>query len=166
MASILVPNRDGGGFVHGDAPALDRKLREGDGIAWPGDPRLWLGMGIIEHKATKKVGRRYEVWRDMEDGSTQLIGHWRLEEFDRILLDLCGMRAEAPGHVPVADLLDKADKAMHKADSDAFREAAGPMIEHQMALAQELENGKMKHYQVGGGTTEQTESDSDYQAKP
>lgn len=136
------------GYMHGEAPELDRKLREGDGLAWRGDPRLELRMGIATAKRSGPdsmtgkwkrrgdiVGRRYEVWRAMEDGGEQRIGHWRLEEFDRLLLDLATMDPRSPGHENLADRLEREERKIEKVKSDEFREAVAPMLEHQMRLA-------------------------------
>lgn len=163
------------GYLHGEAPELDRKLREGDGIMWRGDPRLELRMGILTAKrngpnpATGRwqrrgdiVARRYEVWRNMEDGTEQRIGHWLLEEFDRILVDLGPMDPRSPGHVPVADRLEKADAQVEKAQSAAFREAVGPMLEHQMRLAHDRNNPGVFFPQAGwDGPAESTTTPSD-----
>ncbi len=158
---MYVPHPDAG-YMHGEAPALDSKLRLGDGIAWRGDIRLELRMGTATAKKagydenTKRfqrrgdiVARRYEVWRQMEDGTELRIGHWRLEEFDRILLDLAEMDPRSPGHEAVADRLDKADAATEKAKSAEFREAAGPMLEHQMRLAHDRNNPLVTFHQAG-----------------
>lgn len=163
------------GYMHGEAPELDRKLRLGDGLAWRGDIRLELRVGVALAKRsgydenTKRhqrmgdiVARRYEVWRQMEDGTDQRIGHWRLEEFDRILLDLAGMDPRSPGHIPVADRLEKADAAVEKAKSAEFREAAGPMLEHQMRLAHDRNNPGVTFHQAGwDGPRESTATTTD-----
>jgi hypothetical protein len=134
MSGLLTPNQDFG-WVRADAADLDRKLREGDGIHWTGDPRLELRQGVIEEMrwgrpTGKIVARRWEVWRHCEDGTDQMIGHWRMEEFDRILLDLALMRADAPGHEFIADVLDRKDAEQEKKVWGKWRESQGAMLEH------------------------------------
>lgn len=151
------------GFVHGEAVEMDRKIKQGDGIMWRGDPTLELRMGVLTAKRggysrmAKRyvhrgeiVARRYEVWRHTENGEDLQIGHWRLEEFDRILLDLVQMDPRTPGHVDVTTRLEQAEKKKEKEVSDQLRDALGPMLEHQMALARDLANPQTTFYQVGG----------------
>lgn len=131
---ILTPNGDLG-FLRGDAPELDRKLREGDGIHWTGDPDLELRQGIVEEMRSgrltgKIVARRWEVWRYCEDGVERMIGHWRMEEFDRILLDLSTMRAEAPGHKFVDDAINEANAANEERVWQPYREKMFELKEH------------------------------------
>lgn len=135
---ILRPDADLG-FLRGDAPELDRKLREGDGIHWGGDPDLTLAQGVVEETRSgrltgKIVARRWEVWRMCEDGVDRMIGHWRMEEFDRILFDLAAMRAEAPGHVFVDDAIEKANVANEKRVWAPYREKSFEMKEHMAKL--------------------------------
>ncbi len=151
------------GFLHAGAEELARKLREGDGLVWTGDPSLELRMALLRaartgyHSGTRRhqhkgdiVARRYEVWRHTEQGQDVLIGHWRLEEFDAILIDLVAMDVRKPGHTPLADRLDRADADKEKAKSAEFREAAGPMLEHMMLLGHDLNNPRITFRQVGG----------------
>lgn len=164
-SSLIKPNQDIG-WIRGDAEALDVKLRQGDGLGWPGDPRLSLVQGVVEaakrtqHPITGKwlrkgdvVARRWEVWRECEDGVERQIGHWRMEEFDRILLDLSGMRLDSPGHVDALDAIDKSNDAHEDAIMRDFRENYGEMTERGTKLFRELRDGKDTFYQVGGGGT-------------
>jgi hypothetical protein len=120
-----------GGFVHADAEELARKLQEGDGILWSGDPRLELRLCKAEApksmwysplgrrvKKGEVLARRYEVWRHNEDGTDTQIGHWRLEEFDRILMDIAPMRMDSPGHVDSLAAVDAANDAHERVTSD------------------------------------------------
>jgi hypothetical protein len=134
------------GTAYPEYQDLDRRLREGDGIHWSGDPRLWLGVGVLENRVTGKTGRRLEVWRDNEDGSTTLIAHWLPAEQYRILYDLAGMRADAPGHVDVLDKIDTHNEAVEKANSQAHQEAIYQTLEHAVELHVERNEGKIKHF--------------------
>lgn len=144
--SLLLPNQDFG-WVRADAPELDRKLREGDGIHWSGDPDLDLRQGVVEETKNgrptgKIVARRWEVWRHCEDGVQRPIGTWRMEEFDRILFDLAAMRAEAPGHVDVVDSIDAKNAANEEKVWQPFRDAQGEMTEHLAKLWHDRNNPK------------------------
>lgn len=150
MSGLYVPGADGG-FLHHDAAVLDRRLREGDGLTWTGDPSLELRIGVLTEKATGRVARRYEVWSHTQQGEDVRLGFWRLDEFHQILPDIVLMRAGAEGKVAsVADRLDAADKAMEKQKSDEFREAYGPAIEHALNLRRASE-GEVFFGQVGKG---------------
>jgi hypothetical protein len=142
--SLLLPNNDFG-WVRADAADLDRKLREGDGIHWSGDPDLDLRQGVVEETKSgrptgKIVARRWEVWRHCEDGIDRMIGHWRMEEFDRILFDLAAMRAESPGHVDVIDSIDAKNEANDNAIWEPWRQAQGEMLEHMAKLYHDRNN--------------------------
>lgn len=142
--SILLPNSDFG-WVRADAADLDRKLREGDGIQWSGDPDLDLRQGVVEEVRSgrptgKIVARRWEVWRHCEDGVDRLIGHWRMEEFDRILFDLARMRAESPGHVDVVDSIEAQNEANDKRIWQKGHDAYSEMMEHMLKLHHDRNN--------------------------
>lgn len=147
MSGLLLPNSDFG-WVRADAPELDRKLREGDGIHWSGDPDLDLRQGVVEEMRSgrptgKIVARRWEVWRHCEDGVDRMIGHWRMEEFDRILYDLATMRAGAEGRTTGAvDRIDKANDANEKRVWEKGRDAYGEMLEHLAKLWHDRNNPK------------------------
>lgn len=141
---LLTPN-DAFGWVRGDAPDLDRKLREGDGIQWAGDPDLDLRQGVVEKMSSGRptgeiVARRWEVWRHCEDGIERLIGHWRMEEFDRILYDLARMRPEAPGHEDAVLKIEKANDENEKRLMQPGRDALGEMLEHAAKLHHDTHN--------------------------
>lgn len=155
---MYLPHPDAG-FIHWEAERLDKMLREGDGIFWAGDPRLWLGMGVIERHG-HVVARRYEVWRHTEEGEDVLIGHWRLEEFDRILMDLSGMRLDAPGHVDVVDAIDKENAKLEAANDAKMHDAMGEMMEHGLKLWHDRNNPKNTFRQVGGTGAETVSSDA------
>lgn len=151
---ILV-NHPEAGFVHGDADELDRKLRAGDGVLWGGDPRLYLAVGILEDRSVHppRIGRRYEVRREMEDGSDVLIGHWRLEEFDRILFDLAPMKAavDRPDSVPSAvEKIDAHNNALEAEISTEIRDNLGEVIEYGAKLLHDRTEPKQTFRQVGG----------------
>lgn len=160
--SLYMPDGETG-FMHSEAPELDRKLREGDGIHWTGDPRLELRMGIIKanryavNPLTGRyvrpgaiIARRYEVWRHCEDGTDQIVGHWRLEDFDRILLDLAPLRMDSPGHVDALDAIDKHNEAIEKENSRKFKESAMEALSHMLDVHVEREHGKTRFRQMPG----------------
>jgi len=137
----------GTGLVHAGADELHHKLKYGDGIFWAGDPRLELGMetqeakqgGWIEElgryvRKGQVLARRYAVYRHNEDGTFLRIGHWRLDEYDRILIDIAGLRAESPNHEQTSDLIDKANEAAEKATTDAYVGVGADMLEHRMRI--------------------------------
>lgn len=140
-------NPDLGGFAHADAYETDRKLREGDGLMWPGDPALELHMGILTAKRTgfhpqvrrhvrkgEVIARRYEVWSTNFPDAP--IAHWTLEEYDRIIFDMARMRLDSPGHVDTGLAVDaNNDKVIEAAQND--------YAEHYMEGAEHL--GKLIH---------------------
>lgn len=134
-------------WLRADAADLDRKLREGDGMGFPGDHRLWLGQGVITAKlggfdeAVGRIvrrgdilGRRWEVWRDCEDGETRLIGAWKMNEFDRILIDLASLRMDSPGHVDTIDQIDAHNAAVDADNSRDVQDVLGAALEHTTLL--------------------------------
>lgn len=135
------------GIVHAGAGDLEQRMRLGDGV-FSGDPRLDLMMREVRKGAL--TGRRYEVWRHNEDGSYTMVGHWRLEEYDRILLDLATMRAESPGHVPVTESIDRANAVIEAHNSKVFRDSYGEALDHGARLFHERTQGKTRFRQVGG----------------
>jgi len=144
--SMLLPNQDFG-WIRADAADLDRKLRTGDGIQWPGDPDLDLRQGVVEEvlwgrPTGKIVARRWEVWRHCEDGIDRIVGHWRLEEFDQIIFDLARMRAESAGHEDVIERIERADATVEKANTDKFRDNYGEMLEHMSKLWHDTHEGR------------------------
>lgn len=150
----IVTQRQGIGYMHAGAEELERKLRYGDGILWQGDPRLDLAVGVLlaprrmQHPKTGRwlnrgdvVFKRYEVWRHTEDGSEELLGHWLIEEFDRILFDIVQMRAGFEGKIPTAiERIDVKNAAIDKQKSDNFRNAYGAFAEHYFQLWHDRNN--------------------------
>lgn len=128
---------------------LDKKLRTGDGLMWTGDPRLWLGIGVLENKVTRKTGRRLEVWRDNEDGTTSMIGHWLPTEQYRVLYDLANMRADRPNAVSVEDRIDKHNDALEKAATEKATEATIEMLDHAIRLEHDRNNPRQKFFLNG-----------------
>lgn len=137
-----IPHADAG-YMHSDAERVDRVLRDGDGLGWPGDPRLELRMGVMEVAEGRIsrtlgrwvnkgeiLGRRYEVWRRCEDGVERRVGSWTLEEFDRIILDLSGMRLDSPGHVDTQAKIDTTNAEIEAAAMRDYRDAQGEILEH------------------------------------
>lgn len=144
---LYLPN---GGVHDPEWTELDRRLRDGDGIHWAGDPRLWLGIGTIE-ASNGKTARRLEVWRDNEDGSTTMIGHWHPKEQYRVLHDLAQMRADAPGHVDVLDRIDAHNAALQEKHDQAAREALLEQLDHAARLWHDRNNPRQKFFLGGRG---------------
>lgn len=138
---------DSTGFIHTHAGEVDRQLREGNGMNWPGDPRLSLSMGTLEAPRTmwsnrlnrivrkgEILARRYEVWRHCEDGEDRIIKTYRLEEIDRIIFDLAPLRLDAPGHIDAIAEIDKHNEAKEKAVMDQLHESLMEGFEHALKL--------------------------------
>lgn len=141
-SSVLRPNSDTG-WRRGDAPELDRKLREGDGLGFPGDPRLWLAEGVVESRKRQQhpktgawlwpgdiIARRWEVWRSCEDGIDRLIFHCPEEEFDAILFHLAPMRLDAPNRVSSEDAIDAHNAEIEDKNSREAKDVIGEATEH------------------------------------
>lgn len=154
MPGLYASNADAG-YMHADAPEMDRKLREGDGILWPGDPQLELVMAVLTWPQScwvPELGRRvrrgeiaaraYQVLRHCEDGTDQVIGQWRLEEFDRILVDLAPMRLDSPGHVDTLARIDANNEALERENSQRMVDALGDGIEHALKLHHDTTEGR------------------------
>lgn len=148
-------------FAHADAPELAKQLVQGDGIHWAGDPNLELGMETMEAPKSmwyKPLGRRvrkgeilcrrYAVYEHCTDGSVQRIGHWRLEEFDRILFDIASMRFESPNHESVYDQIDAANAAADKANDEEIVGALVEGEEHRLRLIHDVVEGPNRFRQM------------------
>ena len=135
------------GFIDGASEEVARKLVDGDGIMWPGDEDLSLHVGTIVAKnsgwsddlnrhvrAGETVGRRWEVWRHTEDGEDVRIGSWKMEDLDRIIMDIAPMRLGSPGHADVLDQVEKANEAVEKANAERFKAEAFQLLEHALKL--------------------------------
>jgi len=151
--SLYIPGQ-AGGFVHQGAIDIDRKLRDGDGIMWTGDPRLELRIGTLEEtrgkRKTGRVARRYEVWRNMEDGREERIGHWTMAELNMILHDVAIMKAGGEGRIDnVSSRIDYANAKIEKDKADEYKDAMGPMLDHAARLNAERSDGRTSHYGVG-----------------
>lgn len=151
------------GYLHAEAPELARKLVEGDGIFWSGDPNLTLKMGYLtarysgfdkQVKRVVRVGevlaRRYEVWRHCDDGMDRMVGSWLPDEFDRILLDISGMRVDAPGRKTAADRIAKENTENEKRQQDEIAELRKPVADMaEFILRKESTEPETKFYGVG-----------------
>lgn len=144
-----------GGLMHADAEKLATQIQYGDGIHWTGDPRLELGIATAcapksmwmtelgrRVRKGEVLARRYEVHRHNEDGTMSLVGHWRLEEFDRILIDLAPLRMDAPGRTDTIDEIDKHNDALEKERSTAVVEAMAEDLEHRLKLEHDVNEGR------------------------
>lgn len=140
MAGVLHPHQELG-WVR-DTAELVKTLHDGDGIQWSGDPDLFLSQGVITNQRGDILARRWEVWRACEDGMERMIGHWRMEEYDRIIFDLARMRAETPGHVDTGDRIDAHNAGIESANSQKFRDSAGELIEHAAKLKHDTTEGR------------------------
>lgn len=120
-------------------------------MVWSGDPRLELRIGVKTERRSLRTARRYEVWRYCEDGSEQCIGAWKLIEFPQILHDIALMRAGAEGRaVDSVARIELANQAKEKANADAYRDAAGPIMDHGARLVHDRTQPKQTFRQVGG----------------
>jgi len=135
------------GMLHSDNDTLVKLLQNGDGMGWPGDPRMYLAIGVMEKKnrSTGKIvdtGRRYEVWRFNEDGTDTIVGHWHLNERDMIIWDLTRMRSESPGHVDTDLAVDLHNDKLEKDIEDKIIDAKGEMLEHALKLNHDITEGR------------------------
>lgn len=134
------------GAIPAEWETLAEVLVKGDGLGWPGDPHLWLGVGVIEDKRTGRVARRLEVWRANEDGSSAMIGHWPPDAANRVCYDLARMRVEAPGHVPVEERIDAHNAAMEAAKEAEFADVYGEALDHAARLFHDTNNPRTRFY--------------------
>lgn len=144
------------GLIHSDIGQLEDTLQRGNGTTWAGDPRLILRQRVIARRTptggTQK-GRRYEVWRECEDGEWRLIGHWRIEEYDKILPDLIVMAAAVnrPSVMkPATERIDEANAALEKHHEETFVERNFDHYDHLARLMVERREGRHRIRQVGG----------------
>lgn len=141
------------GYMHADATKLDHQLKFGDGVLWAGDPNLELRMGVLQSpryhyspmlrrwcQKGEIMARRYEVYRHCEDGTEQRIGTWRLEEFDRILMDIAPMRIDAPNRTDTLDEIDKHNAKLDDAQTTKLQDNLGEAMQH-LAEAKRNEDG-------------------------
>lgn len=138
-----------GGAVAPEYAELVRQIQQGDGMAWPGDPRMYLAIGVLENKVTGKRGRRLEVWRVNEDGSETMIAHWLPAEQHRVIYDLTRMRVESPGHEDVLDRIDRHNKAKQDALDAAARDSMMETLDHAIRLHHDRNNPRNKFF-LGG----------------
>lgn len=130
---------------------LDAKLKKGDGIHWAGDPRLWIQIGVLTDKVTRREGRRIEVWRYNEDGSNAMIGHWLPSEQHRIIFDIARMRVDSPRHQDVTEAIDQANKAQEAKLSQASVESMYETLDHAIRLHHDRNNPRNKFFMNGAG---------------
>lgn len=144
------------GLVHSDVRELAHKIRMGDGVNWAGDVRLDLIMRVIEERDTNgrtvRTGRRYEVWRQCEDGETRFIGAWLLEQKDQIILDLAVMRArvDRPSDFDsVEQTIDDHNAKVEQDQQDRYVEANWDQAEHLARLWHDVTQPVNRFRQVG-----------------
>jgi hypothetical protein len=142
------------GLIHADSREFENKLRYGDGVSWSGDPRLQLRVRVARRSTAggAQTGQRYEVWRECEDGELRIIGHWRIEERDKILLDLAVMKAaiDRPNTVDsVTDVIDASNAAKEKAVEDNFVARNFDGMEHYVRLINDTTGPRTSHFGVG-----------------
>lgn len=138
-----------GGAVAPEWADLAKKVTDGDGLGWRGDPDLWLGIGVVVNPRTGKTGRRLEVWRDNTDGSTTMIAHWLPTEQHMVCYDLAKMRVDAPGHVSVVDRIDQHNDALEKAASDAAVESMMETLDHAIRVDHDRNNPRNQFFMNG-----------------
>lgn len=134
------------GTVAPEFEDLERRIRNGDGILWTGDQRLWLGIGILENRFTRKTGRRLEVWRDNEDGTTVLVGHWLMSEQFRVLFDLANMRLDRPGAVDAVTRIEQHNEKLEAEASAKNVEKMYDVLDHALHLDHDRNNPKTKFH--------------------
>lgn len=131
---------------------LDRQLREGEPTkGWPGDPRMWLQLGMLVARETAwypeimKVARKgdivariLEVWRHTEEGKDVVIGRWNPSELPNIITDLVAMDPGRPRHVSVLDRIDAGNAAKEAELSRQYQDSTGEMMEHYLKLAHDI----------------------------
>lgn len=142
----MLYDASGGIASTADLEPLAKLIVEGDGLGWPGDPRMELRIGILTHKPTGRTGKRLEVHRNNEDGSVTLVSHWLPSEQHRILFDLSRMRLDSPGHVDTLDIIDKHNEKKEAEASDQFRDSYGEMLDHFYRLNHDLTQPKNRFY--------------------
>lgn len=134
---------------------LARKLVEGDGLGWPGDPRLYLQVLVAtETDSTtgrKRTGRLLEVRRENEDGSDTPIGHWRPDEQMRVCYDLAQMRLESPGHVSAVEAIDQHNDRLQEEASEEARGKLFEVLEHALKLHHDRHNPRNTFFMNGAG---------------
>lgn len=143
------------GLVAPEWEELAGKIVNGDGLGWPGDPRLSLGIGVVEGRdrsgRVRHTGRRLEVWRHNEDGSDTLVAHWRPEEIHRVCYDLARMRVDSPGYVSVEDRIDEHNAKLEKAASDKYVDAMSQLLDHAVRLHHDRTQPRNTFYMAGDG---------------
>lgn len=139
-----------GGFLStSDWEDLAKKIVDGDGYGWPGDPRMRLEIGVLKDTHTGKEGHRLEVWRHNEDGSDTRIAHWLPREQHMICWELARMRVDSPAHETAEERIDRHNKVLEAEASRQFAESYGAMLEHGSALFHDLEHGRRQHSLAG-----------------
>lgn len=127
---------------------LDRRLRQPDGMGWPGDPDLWLGIGVLS-QGGRQVGHRIEVWRHCEDGLDRMIGSWHPKEQHQVIYDLTRMRPDSPGFEPATDRLDREDAERARKSDEEWAENMDALLAHAKAIHRERHNPRDKFF-LGG----------------
>lgn len=158
MTSFLKPHSELG-YVR-DTTELQKVLNNGDGISWPGDPNLSIHQGVLKDPKGKIVARRWEVWRACEDGKSRIIGHWRMEEYDRIVWDLTRMRLDSPGHVDTVAAIEKQNDEKEARESAKLRDKMGEMHDHFIRLVVDR-SGPKNHFEQVGKALPDTSSEAD-----
>lgn len=147
MSAPLVPTP--AGFLHSDIDSLLKLIQDGDGMGWPGDPRMYIAIGVVRVPGIG-TARRYEVWRLCEDGEDRFIGGWKLEEKDKIVFDLTRMRPDSPGFVSAADQMKEHNAKLEAQAQADYEDAAGEMMSHLSSIVSETNTGKNTFRQMPG----------------
>lgn len=147
MAHIYLPD----GNVHApEHQDLAKQITYGDGVAWTGDPRLWLGLGVVTERVSGRTMTRLEVWRHNEDGSDALIGHWHPSEAGRVCADLAEMRLGRPGAVDVCDRIDAHNDRLEAAASAAREDALAVKLERAAYVLMRAQGNARNRFAVNG----------------
>lgn len=149
---LHLPN---GGILAPEWSDLADRIVRGDGLAWPGDPRLDLRLGVIEYRG--RTGRRLEVWRANEDGSETILAHWRPDEAHRVCHDLALMRADRPGFAgdTAAGRIDRHNDALARKARDEIDGLHAELTEYAARLYADTHGPRQKFFMSssarGGG---------------
>lgn len=136
----------GGNVVAPEWAYLDKVLKNGDGINWTGDERMYLQIGVLTNRKTGATGRRLEVWRLNEDGTSAMIGHWHPTEQHRVAYDLANMRIERPGYEDALAKIDAHNERLQTDASEKHSAAIYETLDHAVHLHVAREHGEHQHF--------------------
>lgn len=144
---LFVP---GNGILAPEWRDLSDKIVNGDGLGWPGDPRLELRIGVIEYKG--RTGRRLEVWRANEDGSETPVAHWRPDHAGQVCFDLAKMRVDRPGFSKddACTRIDRHNDAIERKNQSDWNDIQAELSEYVSALYHDTTGPRTTFRQIPG----------------